>query len=525
MPDRFSPASRKAFNVKVVPPSITWPTRFTNLGGLLDISANAAAEIEAFALAQFGAERYDEAIEVLRQATVDFRIKEIASMMQVQAQVNAMNQKVLDTLKEHETLAAFHFTVNDIELVKQMNQYVGEQVLFTRAYNTAISEFIPRVKGVLGAILETLANKQDPRAFPKEYVGPMLQAVQNRIRITPHGNSPIFFYVELPDLFLALGGQGDLEAAYHHGARLKRDPFASRPSRLRTTSSQWQRGNILTGPIPQSALEQQSARRRYLYWSALSQGKPFYTTRATSPGIGTGRNTNRDKKGRFSVTTVDIPIEGSWRETIDARLAVWASRGGKAPQWLLLEFGQNAYEPRIVPGNVLQAWIDTLQVIWDRVIAKVWDEQIKRFNITPTPPAGPGAYGRFLTNRIGNYYSSPAGGIMDVQGFRIPDARIGASAGGPGSSGVFSQLVESSSDDHPYWHGSNPWAPEPTGLPQLEVTLGGPDRGLEEFGSSLQELDQLGSSMYSSPIPWEPSGDKFTLDSDSIWTPDGEKRY
>lgn len=409
---------------------------------------------------RYGQERYLEALEFLRHEAAELQIQERISILQVQAQTQARNQEQIRRLLSGQlSSVALYFTTNDTELATQMTKYVDEKILYTRVYNIAIAEFIPKIKDNLKTIITLTASGQNENAFPKEFLNPILRAIDNKLKIKAYGNKPYFMVVDIPDIFTVLGDENDLEAAYHEGALLKgvtkRGKFAEQ-----------RRAHILAGRISESDLSQPNARRRYLYWRALFQGQKSFRVNALQPT--SGRINGRFASLGAETVSLEIPVVGSREETIQARLGVWA-RLGKSPQWLLLEYGQTKYSPavNVTPGNIQVRWITELNKIWDQIVRRVWDDQINKFNRLPTPA---GSYGEFLTNRIGKYYHSPTGYSNNVTTYR-PSANVyGRGAGVASSSGIFGELVEDTGEI-PYAHRSGGGV----GL------YGGPESPLEQF--------------------------------------------
>lgn len=145
--------------------------------------------------------------------------------------------------------------------------------------------------------------------FPMEYTNHLMDATR-RLPITVIADQyEIFVAVD----FEELGDQDDLERAYHQGAKLAD-------------------GSTLWGPYTGQALRNDSSVSRHVYWEAVRRGDDEVTI---------------ESDGR--VKTLKIR-PGAWEETKDQYLRIW---GSKAPEWLLIQFGQEEWPPYVGQYDII----------------------------------------------------------------------------------------------------------------------------------------------------------------------------
>jgi hypothetical protein len=293
----------------------------------------------------------------------------------------------------------FYLVINDKDLLTAMETHVGQQKMYSEMILAAKSVFLPRVYDILGEIIIEAADKQNRGAFPEEYLEPILQAIYRLPSPSIAGLSPQNVEVTLPNLQLYLGGYDEYAAAFHHGA-LK----ATRDSKGRFKKFTSRRVDVRQEVARTGDLKQKDPRKRYRYFKLLLNGTTTFSVRSRS-----GKS-------------IDVPVEGSYDETIQARLDAWKkAMPTGAPQWILLEHGQPRWSPTIKvdsidvgttkvrnlglggitskfnvsevistnPGNISGKWIRALAEEWTGIVTGVWDEQIKQFNKTviQTPPS------------------------------------------------------------------------------------------------------------------------------------------
>lgn len=343
-------------------------------------------------------------------------------------------------------LYTFHLTVEDEALIAQMRTFVGTNIIYSETIEAAKVRFAPAAKLLLTRIITTVAEAQEDGAFPQRYLNPILLAVARMPEPVVGGVAPYFAFVDIPDLQSYLGSPEEFELAYHHGATLKKGiGDQRRDSSGHFIAGHLSRHNILNGPINESSLRY-PAGSRYRYWKALSEGK---TSFRISTGNSFGISNTGKSLGFTSTDSVDVQIAGSWQETIDARLAVWAETK-KAPQWILLEHGQPRWSPKIripagmshsatgrgkadvselrthlmgdlpspaqagaaleaattttiYPGNITGEWIESMNALWSSLVSSIWTKQIEEFNKTHTSVNIDTKSNRYRNPRTGRY--------------------------------------------------------------------------------------------------------------------------
>ena len=132
--------------------------------------------------------------------------------------------------------------------------------------------------------------------------------------------------------FNQLGTKDDLMQGYHYGALLKSGGFVDLP---------WHGGSS-------DASLKNDVMTRYEFWTAL----------------------------RFNLTYKGRPIENTlWNDTINARVSTWNSLG-KAPEWLLLQYGQQEWEPTLEPTPIIENTRAILKELGQEIFA---DELLQQY--------------------------------------------------------------------------------------------------------------------------------------------------
>jgi hypothetical protein len=178
------------------------------------------------------------------------------------------------------------------------------------------------------AILEAAATKAGNAAFPFPYKIQMINRASNLNYITNASAGPVL-NVEM-DLN-ELGTREHLTTAYHRGAVYRStysEPEAeyTRGPKGRFVKSQGGHQVQLpwTGGDDDSSLAS-SVDKRYQYWRAMFQELPYK----------------------------NIDTSGQYAETIIDRVRTWENLD-KAPQWLLLQYGQTEWFPTIDPFPIIE---------------------------------------------------------------------------------------------------------------------------------------------------------------------------
>ena len=180
-----------------------------------------------------------------------------------------------------------------------------------------IGQFGPNLVGKLardvvrGILTETfivgmrVANSDD--GFPEEFQSHLLNIVKTM---------PINVIVDYDSLFVSvdfgyLGDETDLRKAYHQGARL-------------------QGGGQLWGPYTGQPLASEDDERRHIFWEAVRR-----------------EDSSVEMPGRSG--KVKIPA-GAWERTKEQYIRIW---GNKAPQWLLIQYGQEEWPPYVIEYDLI----------------------------------------------------------------------------------------------------------------------------------------------------------------------------
>lgn len=197
---------------------------------------------------------------------------------------------------------------------------------------------------LINVFLEASGYQSDD-AFPTEFEDHLIDVVSNaQFQVAIGGTS-----FEISFDFGQLGNRSDLERAFHQGAFLAD-------------------GSKLDGPYTGQPLRNPDARERHIYWEAMHKG----FTSAPNP----------KKPGT-------VPIRpGAWEETKQKYIEIW---GDKAPQWLYLQFGQTAWEPKIRSFPIIETYSKTLNEVADQLFFNSVVQEIERaqgLGVTLTPFGG-----------------------------------------------------------------------------------------------------------------------------------------
>lgn len=191
------------------------------------------------------------------------------------------------------------FYVN-IDAVIAASERIGST--FTRLGNMIESHMYGVVKDIIYQEFEAAAEIADSDdGFPDRYKQHMLEAVRENIYPTVLMNGDELFISF--DIEESLGGLDDLQRAFHQGAQLAG-------------------GGKLWGEYTGQALKNDDPAERHVFWEALRYGADKVDIKGKSVHI-------RDS---------------SWEETLEQYLRIW---GEKAPQWILIQFGQEEWEPTV----------------------------------------------------------------------------------------------------------------------------------------------------------------------------------
>lgn len=157
-------------------------------------------------------------------------------------------------------------------------------------------------------------DQQSEEAFPDEFRAHMMDVVSNAEFLTSVGGTSFELFFD----FNQLGDRKDLERAFHQGAILAD-------------------GTRLDGPYTGQALRN-DAPERHIYWEAIRKGL----------------NSVPNPKGPGNVHFKP----DAWEQTKNKYIEIW---GDKAPQWLYLQFGQQAWEPKIKSFPIIETFSSTLR--------------------------------------------------------------------------------------------------------------------------------------------------------------------
>lgn len=184
------------------------------------------------------------------------------------------------------------FEVSNYEALRRKIKETDNAV--EQALKNIAPSFAEQAQGVIKNVLIQAAAQAGQDAFPIAYIEPMLEAADKIIIVRPRE-----ILIDLEDL----GTYEDLQEGFHYGAKIDGGgqvdlPYGGEP--LKNDTEQ-----------------------RYAAWQRVFRGETWH----------------------------GIDYSGSWNETIAARLEAW---GDKAPQWLLLQYGQTEWEPVIQPYPILE---------------------------------------------------------------------------------------------------------------------------------------------------------------------------
>lgn len=197
----------------------------------------------------------------------------------------------------------------EVQGVKELQKALGDASKYLdQAFDNIGSEFSLVAEGFLIETLIQAAAQAGPEAFPIAYIEPMLEAAKEVVTIYPGG-------VGLD--FEALGTADELAEGFHYGAKIAG-------------------GGQVDLPYGGDALKNDTE-GRYYAWLRVFHGDTWH----------------------------GIDYAGSWNETIAARLSAW---GDKAPQWLLLEYGQEEWEPTINPFPIVENVTTELFTIFEGML-------------------------------------------------------------------------------------------------------------------------------------------------------------
>lgn len=332
--------------------------------------------------------------------------------------------RMLDILQGFSTGKQWDFflVINDEELLARMDATIGSNIVWDRTFYAAKREFETLPKKILLKILEMETRGLQDGAFPKEYKTGLQVAISRMPDAKVTGTKPQSVEVTLPDLYVHLGDYGDYEKGFHDQALLAKfqDVTFDRAGRDRPDYMVHPFGDRVRLPWSSGQILKESrAGLRYKAWKALYQGESGYMARRK--GGETELGTLSDKE-----VFIKFPPGASWAATKASRLAAW---GGKAPYWLILEFGQPHYEPKVNPqnlndlavissirekflvgketlvgnqfkitdvrfetqvtgvykrggrpANISLAWIEACNFAWTWIIQRVWAQQTAAFN-------------------------------------------------------------------------------------------------------------------------------------------------
>lgn len=200
-----------------------------------------------------------------------------------------------------------------------------------RAFTNVVPVFIERAQEVIENSLIQAAAKAGPDAFPPQYIQPMIDAAQGILIAQPG---------EVVLDFEQLGTVDDLVEGFHYGAKIEGGGQVDLPYG----------GEVLKNDVNE----------RYQAWLRILHGETWH----------------------------GLDYSSSWSETIQARLDAWE---GKAPQWLLLQYGQTEWEPTIQPNAIVEDVTAELFVVFDRLLLGEVNEIVAAINKPkPTRPTDKG---------------------------------------------------------------------------------------------------------------------------------------
>lgn len=207
---------------------------------------------------------------------------------------------------------------------KELERALGaSSASITKAFSNVSLTFAQTAEQVVVNTLVEAAASAGPEAFPPAYIAPMLGAARGIINITSN---------EIGIDFEAMGTQGDLIEGFHYGARIEGGDHVGLPYL----------GESLKNDVEE----------RYIAWLRVYHGETWH----------------------------GIDYSGTWTETIGARLDAW---GDKAPQWLLLQYGQTEWEPTNDPFPIIENVTTELSILFEALLRNEVKTIVDRFNRGP----------------------------------------------------------------------------------------------------------------------------------------------
>lgn len=285
---------------------------------------------------------------------VDQREFNIAERIKRAEQENI--DQALDILRGFYTNAQWQFRliINDEELISKLDRTTNQNLVFDRTMEAARTIFVPEVKLMLEAIFKIALEGVSDGAFPAEYRNKLKIALKQLPPAKVNGSRPQQAYVILPDLYLYLGDYNDYEKGFHDQAQLGTDELKFGKAYTNFVNFL---GNTPRVKLPYGgeALKEPRAGIRYKAWKALYDGQTGYKIDAKTISYKqtrskvTGRFLRKKAPVHVRAREIKFPDGASWNKTKSNRLRAW---GSKAPFWLLLEYGQPKYEPKVVPNVI-----------------------------------------------------------------------------------------------------------------------------------------------------------------------------
>lgn len=188
------------------------------------------------------------------------------------------------------------------------------------AFRNVIPAFSSQADDIIQNILIKAAAQAGSDAFPLAYIEPMLEAA-GKMSI----QRPTEFLLE----FEEMGTADDLAEGFHYGAKIEG-------------------GGQVDLPYGGEPLKNDT-QQRYEAWQRIYRGDTWH----------------------------GLDYSNSWSETIQARLQVWDD---KAPQWLLLQYGQTEFEPTILPYPIVEEVTFDLTQIFNSMLTLEINSIAARFN-------------------------------------------------------------------------------------------------------------------------------------------------
>lgn len=177
---------------------------------------------------------------------------------------------------------------------KLADAYKASPDQLSRAFRSVSTAFSQEAEIIIESVLLEAAASAGQEAFPAAYIAPMLASARGIVTVSP---------LEVGIDFEAMGNRDDLIQGFHYGARIEGGDHVGLPYQ----------GEALKNDVAD----------RYIAWLRVYHGDTWH----------------------------GINYAGTWTETIGARLNAW---GDRAPQWLLLQYGQTEWEPTIEPFPIVE---------------------------------------------------------------------------------------------------------------------------------------------------------------------------